>query len=815
MMKSEFHNFFEAATGYPPYPYQERLATDEQFPHIIKIPTGMGKTDAVILSWLWRRRFDTRLNVRSTTPRRLVYCLPMRVLVEQVKERAEKWLKNLGILASNPGDGSPLDGWSQDHDGKDKRIAVTVLMGGEDANEWDLYPERDCILIGTQDMLLSRALNRGYGMSRYRWPMHFGLLNNDCLWVMDEVQLMGPGFTTSVQLHAFRDIFGTIWPSSTHTIWMSATIEREWLSTVDLRSNGGALRGFSLNSNDLDIPSVKRRMNALKVLKKANSTAEETQGLVREVLEKHVRGTRTIVILNTVKRAVNLYHVLTKKSNDFRVLLIHSQFRPLDRKKVLQELMKNPDDSGTIVISTQVVEAGVDVSARTMFTELAPWSSLIQRFGRCNRSGEYDEAEIYWIDLPESKKRNEFALPYSIEDLDKSREILKSLDGKNVGPGLLPQIQLQFMHKKILRRKDLVELFDTTPDLAATDIDISRFIRETTDTDVQVFWRDVEDAKEEMFPQRDELCPVPLADIRELIKNGGIAWYWDQLEGSWTEIRDPMQIIPGMIILLRASDGRYSPTVGWEPQSKTPVQVVPLEIKKRPEGYEDNPTSTGEWQTIAEHTEKVVQIANRVLEALGIEGMWRDTLLEVSRWHDCGKAHPSFQAMLKTDASEIRAVKFPVAKAPEDAWLKGRLPDRPRKNDLRRRHFRHELASAILALMNGKSDLVSYLVAAHHGKVRMSIRSMPGEYRPPDGGRFARGVWEGDTVPAVDLGGGVRVAATPIDLSYMDLGDGPSGPSWLSRSIALRDDPDIGPFRLSYLEALIKAFDERASRGEI
>ena len=41
-------------------------------------------------------------------------------------------------------------------------------------------PKRPAILIGTQDMLLSRALNRGYGMSRYRWPMHFGLLNNDC-----------------------------------------------------------------------------------------------------------------------------------------------------------------------------------------------------------------------------------------------------------------------------------------------------------------------------------------------------------------------------------------------------------------------------------------------------------------------------------------------------------------------------------------------------------------------------------------------------------------------------------------------------------
>src|SRR5438046_9182891 len=41
------------------------------------------------------------------------------------------------------------------------------------------------------DALCAAAINRGYGMSRYRWPMHFGSLNNDCLWVMDETQLMG------------------------------------------------------------------------------------------------------------------------------------------------------------------------------------------------------------------------------------------------------------------------------------------------------------------------------------------------------------------------------------------------------------------------------------------------------------------------------------------------------------------------------------------------------------------------------------------------------------------------------------------------
>jgi CRISPR-associated endonuclease/helicase Cas3 len=92
---------------------------------------------------------------------------------------------------------------------------------------------------------------------------------------------------------------------------------------------------------------------------------------------------------------------------------------------------------------------------------------------------------------------------------------------------------------------------------------------------------------------------------------------------------------------------------------------------------------------------------------------------------------------------------------------------------------------------------------------------MPDEYRPSDDGtRFARGVWDGDEIPETDLGGGVTLPATFIDLSFMELGEGPNGPSWLSRTLKLRDRPDLGPFRLSFLEALMKAADERASGGE-
>jgi CRISPR-associated endonuclease/helicase Cas3 len=70
------------------------------------------------------------------------------------------------------------------------------MMGGEADGRWDIRPEDEAIIVGTQDTLLSAALNRGYAMKRYRWPISFALLNNDGVWVLDEVQLIGAGLAT-------------------------------------------------------------------------------------------------------------------------------------------------------------------------------------------------------------------------------------------------------------------------------------------------------------------------------------------------------------------------------------------------------------------------------------------------------------------------------------------------------------------------------------------------------------------------------------------------------------------------------------------
>jgi CRISPR-associated endonuclease/helicase Cas3 len=109
-------------------------------------------------------------------------------------------------------------------------------------------------------------------------------------------------------------------------------------------------------------------------------------------------------------------------------------------------------------------------------------------------------------------------------------------------------------------------------------------------------------------------------------------------------------------------------------------------------------------------------------------------------------------------------------------------------------------------LASGDSDLAVYLAAAHHGRIRMGIRSMPGETEV-EGRRRARGIEDGDLLPACELAPGAEVPQMRLSLAAMELGADNS--SWTDRMLRLREA--TGPFRLAYLEMLLRAADERAS----
>jgi CRISPR-associated endonuclease/helicase Cas3 len=92
-----FAEFFKAATGHEPYDYQRRLAEGDGGglrpcqSQLINIPTGLGKTAAVVLAWLWNRltpSLNPQLStLNQTWPCRLVFCLPTRTLVHPLVQQ--------------------------------------------------------------------------------------------------------------------------------------------------------------------------------------------------------------------------------------------------------------------------------------------------------------------------------------------------------------------------------------------------------------------------------------------------------------------------------------------------------------------------------------------------------------------------------------------------------------------------------------------------------------------------------------------------------------------------------------------------------
>jgi hypothetical protein len=140
---TNFSQTFRQATGISggPYPYQQRLA-EEPWPEVLNVPTGLGKTAAVTMAWLHKRGRDD-----ADTPRRLVWCFPMRVLVEQTARNIREWLSRLELLGE-PGAG---------------KVSVNLLMGGDSdpkRAEWTMYPEETAVIVGTQDMLLGSRRTR-------------------------------------------------------------------------------------------------------------------------------------------------------------------------------------------------------------------------------------------------------------------------------------------------------------------------------------------------------------------------------------------------------------------------------------------------------------------------------------------------------------------------------------------------------------------------------------------------------------------------------------------------------------------------------
>lgn len=809
--KSSIDDLYSAALGEAasPFSYQRRIA-EEGLPELLDVATGCGKTPAMALGWLYRRRFHPDSSVRRQTPRRLVWCLPMRTLVNQTAHVCQEWVRATGCDA----------------------IGVYELLGGEPtrAQEWRLDLDGDAIIVGTLDMLLSRALNRGYLASRFAWPIDFALFNNDCHWVFDEVQLMDVALGTSRQLHGLRRDLGV--SLSCGSTWMSATVNRDELRTVDARNIDSVV---AISEEEVD-ERLARRLDAPKFLvrREVDDPSKFARGFAEIVSNEHQSGSATLAVLNTVDMARAVSDLLSRTAGT-EVVLLHSRFRPPDRAALLHralEIFAQHRDG--IVVSTQVIEAGVDLSAATLVTETAPWSSITQRAGRCNRWGELAQGRMIVV-------RHSKPGPYEPAHLDEAWAACAVLDDTTVTPRSLASLRLDERRPPhpLLRRKDLLDLFDTAPDLSGNDVDVSRFIRLDGGLDLAVAWRPIDPGNGPIgnagLPSRDERCTVPLAAARRWLKRRvGQAWVPDEssrrptrdgtagfgTERRWRPATDG-DLRPGVVLIVPSSLGGYRSDVGFDPDLKEPVDAVaeaggegdPTPVEETDLTMDDDPLSDGFGVaiTLRRHLGDVAAVARALCDAVDPDpsGPVAAAVVRAGRLHDIGKAHDVWQQAVCALTEE--QFDEPLAKSGKKGRLRYRQP-----------HFRHELASALalvahpaLAIADPMNpdlaldaDLVTYLVGAHHGRIRLSIPS-----RADEDDLTVLGVRQDDTLPVVDLGNGESTPEAVLSVEVTRLGSAEDGGlSWTTRSARLLDLH--GPFRLAWLETLVRIADWRASNQE-
>ncbi len=399
MQPQNFPKLFKELTGFSPFPWQEALFADfieGKIPESASLPTSLGKTSIVAI-WLC-----ALVLTPGKTPRRLVYVVNRRTVVDQTTAEAERLrdalnkpalaevrdaLASLCALPLSAPDAPPL--------------AISTLRGQfGDNGEWCADPSRPAVVVGTVDMIGSGLLFSRYTRGFKTRPLHAGFLGQDALLVHDEAHLEP----------AFQKLLESI------VATQGASNDPRKLRVIELTAtsraaNANSAPPFTLTAADRENETVKERLNAIKwlslvpITKFEDNKDKANDGNVRDKILELARNKKDsnraiLIFVRSVEAATKIKDELAKQKCSVATLTGTMRGKERDElvtgNPVFQRFLSEKDRAqgveaipGTVfLVATSAGEVGINISADDLVCDLSTYESMAQRFGRVNRFGE-------------------------------------------------------------------------------------------------------------------------------------------------------------------------------------------------------------------------------------------------------------------------------------------------------------------------------------------------------------------------------------------------------------------------------------------
>ncbi|MFH0702382.1 MAG: CRISPR-associated helicase Cas3' [bacterium] len=347
----------------------------------INVPTGTGKT-LTSLSFACKLK-DKLIKDKGFNPK-IIYCLPFTSIIDQNYSVIEEILKNNGIeITTNI---------------LLKHHHLSDISYTTDSEEEEFDTNKSLLLIENwmSSIIVTTFVQffHSFISNRNKSLKKFHNIANSIV-ILDEIQSIPHKYWTLINetLKTFSEMF--------NTYFILVTATQPLIFKPD-----EIIHIIKNRQEYFENPEL----NRIKLINETDkiTTLEEFKPIILKDIKENPDKS-FLIILNTIKSSQDVYSFLKKEidSENTEILYLSTTILPLERQGIIEKVKKK--EKRIVLVSTQVVEAGVDIDLDFVYRDLAPLDCIFQSAGRCNRHGNKDKGIVKIFNLIDEKNNKQFA----------------------------------------------------------------------------------------------------------------------------------------------------------------------------------------------------------------------------------------------------------------------------------------------------------------------------------------------------------------------------------------------------------------------